>query len=89
MLAHKIVVGLYVAALPLAIGSLLAACGRSRIPALLGFPLAYNLTLHYGFLSFATSLPVLFVLLAQLMRFLTVPGRDRSPGPMPRSGAGS
>ena len=37
------------------------ACGRSRVPALLAFPLAYNLTLHYGFISFALSLPVLML----------------------------
>ena len=49
---------------------LLDACGRSRVPALLAFPLAYNLTLHYGFISFALSLPVLLFMLAALVRFL-------------------
>jgi hypothetical protein len=69
--AHKIVIALYVAGLPLAAGSLLAACGRSRIPALLAFPLAYNLTLHYGFISSAISLPVVLLLLAKTTRLLT------------------
>ena len=68
--AHKVVIALYVAAMPLAAAALLAACGRSRIPALLAFPLAYNLTLHYGFVSFALSLPVLMLLLAQMARHL-------------------
>jgi hypothetical protein len=68
--AHKLVIALYVGAFPLATAALLNACGRSRLPALLAFPLAYNLTLHYGFVSFAISLPVLLFLLAALTRFL-------------------
>lgn len=68
--AHKVVVAIYVASMPLAASSLLAACGRSRVPALLAFPLAYNLTLHYGFVSFALSLPVLMLLLAQMARYV-------------------
>ena len=71
--AHKAIVAAYVAALPLAAASLLAACRRSRVPALLAFPLAYNLALHYGFISFALSLPLLLVLLAQVVRLLTAP----------------
>jgi hypothetical protein len=70
MAAHKLCMGLYVAGLPLAASALLGACARSRIPALLGFPLAYNLTLHYGFFSFALSLPVLLALLAAVSRLL-------------------
>ncbi|HEX7599091.1 MAG TPA: hypothetical protein VF518_12820, partial [Polyangia bacterium] len=66
--AHKLVVAVYIAGMPLSTSSLLAACGRSRIPALLAFPLAYNLTLHYGFISFALSLPVLMLLLAQMVK---------------------
>lgn len=69
--AHLIIVMAYVAALPLAMAATLSAMGRSRLPALLGFLLAYNLTLHYGFVSFALSLPVLFALLASLTRLLT------------------
>jgi len=66
--AHKLIIMAYVAGLPLAMASLLAVCRRSRIPALLAFPLAYNLTLHYGFVSFALSLPVLLWLLAEMTK---------------------
>ena len=71
--AHKVIIAAYVAGTPLAAGALLGAAGRSRVPALLAFPLTYNLTLHYGFVSFATSLPVLLLVLAELTRFLTDP----------------
>jgi hypothetical protein len=77
LLAHKVIVAAYVAGLPLATASLLSGCGRSRIPALLAFPLAYNLTLHYGFISFALSLPVLMLLLAQMVKHLLSYGRRR------------
>jgi hypothetical protein len=70
MAAHKLIIALYVTALPLGAAWLLDTCGRSRVPALLAFPLAYNLTLHYGFISFALSLPVLLFMLAALVRFL-------------------
>jgi len=66
--AHKLIIVLYVAGLPMAAASLLSACRRSRIPALLAFPLAYNLTLHYGFISFALSLPVVLWLLAEMTK---------------------
>jgi hypothetical protein len=66
--AHKLIIIAYVAGLPLAMASLLAACRRSRVPALLAFPLAYNLALHYGFVSFSLSLPVLPWLLAQMTK---------------------
>ncbi len=71
--AHKLVIGAYVAAFPLAAASLLGACRRSRVPALLAFPLAYNLALHYGFVSFSLSLPVLLALLSRLASFLLAP----------------
>jgi hypothetical protein len=78
LMAHKVIVALYVAAMPLSTASLLAACGRSRIPALLAFPLAYNLTLHYGFISFALSLPVLMLLMAQMVKHIhSQPGHVR------------
>ena len=69
--AHKLVVAVYITGLPLAAANLLSACGRSVIPALLAFPLAYNLSLHYGFISFALSLPALLLLLAAFARYLT------------------
>ena len=73
--AHKLVIILYVGGLPLAMASLLAALRRSRIPALLAFPLAYNLTLHYGFVSFALSLPVVLLLLASMAKLSLAQGR--------------
>jgi hypothetical protein len=73
--AHKIIIILYVAGLPFATASLLGACRRSRIPALLAFPLAYNLSLHYGFISFALSLPVLLWLLAEMTKLVHSEGR--------------
>jgi hypothetical protein len=71
--AHTALMVLYVAGLPVAAASLLKRLGRSRLPAVLAFPLAYNLALHYGFISFAFSLPVLLVFLAQLARLLQDP----------------
>jgi hypothetical protein len=73
--AHKLIIVLYVAGLPLAAASLLAACRRNRVPALLAFPLAYNLTLHYGFVSFALSLPVVLLLLSAVARLALAHGR--------------
>lgn len=72
-LAHNVVVCLYVAALPTTLAAFLSACGKSRIPALLAFPLAYNLCLHYGFISFCLSLPALFALFATLCHLLRRP----------------
>jgi hypothetical protein len=71
--AHQLLIGLYVASMPLVMSSLLNVLGRSRLPALLAFPLAYNLPLNYGFISFAFSLPVLVLFLAQLGRLLLAP----------------
>ncbi len=70
LLAHKLIIALYVVGMPASAAALLGACGRSRIPALVAYPLAYNLTLHYGFVSFALSLPVLLWMLALLAKFL-------------------
>jgi hypothetical protein len=71
--AHQLLTGLYVAGMPLSMSSLLKVLGRSRLPALLAFPLAYSLPLNYGFISFAFSLPVLVLFLAQLGRLLLSP----------------
>jgi hypothetical protein len=71
--AHTALAVLYVAGLPVAAASLLKRLGRSRLPAVLAFPLAYNLALHYGFISFAFSLPVLLLFLAQVARLLQEP----------------
>lgn len=71
--AHNVVACLYVASLPLTLGAFLGICGKSRIPALLAFPLAYNLCLHYGFFSFCLSLPALMALFAALAYHLQRP----------------
>jgi hypothetical protein len=76
--AHKLVMAAYVAALPLSLGLLLHACGRSRLPALLAFMLTYNMTVHYGFISFALSVPVLILLLRQVAASLR-PAREPVP----------
>lgn len=71
--AHNVVACVYVASLPLTLAAFLGVIGRSRIPALLAFPLAYNLCLHYGFFSFCLSLPALFALFAALCYHLQRP----------------
>ncbi len=70
--AHKLIMGCYVAGLPLSTAYLLSRCGRSRVPALLGFVLVYNMTVHYGFISFAISVPVLLGMLG-LLASVTAP----------------
>ena len=72
-LAHNVVACTYVASLPITLATFLNVCGKSRIPALLAFPLAYNLCLHYGFFSFCLSLPALFALLAAICHHLKRP----------------
>jgi hypothetical protein len=67
-LANKLLLGAYVAGLPLALGRLLSGLGRWQPLALLAFPLAYNMPLHYGFISFALSIPILLLVLAELVR---------------------
>jgi hypothetical protein len=68
--AHKLAIGLYIASLPLATGYALRRFGRDATPALFAFPLAYNLNLHYGFISFCVSLPILMLYIALVRRLL-------------------
>ena len=68
--ANKLVIGLYVASLPLATGYALRCFGRDAAPALFAFPLAYNLNLHYGFISFCVALPIVMLYLALVRRLL-------------------
>ena len=63
--AAKLLVGLQVLALPLACARLLAASGRSAVPALLAFPLGYAMPVHYGLLAFVLAVPVLVWVLAE------------------------
>lgn len=70
MAALRLLVALYVAALPLAVGALARRLGGAAMPALLAFPLAYNMALHHGFLGYAFSLPILFATLAAAAGYL-------------------
>lgn len=70
-LAHRIVMGGAIALLPLACARLLKSYGTSRLPSLMAFPLAYNMPLHYGFVSFACSIPILVLFLSQLILVLS------------------
>ncbi|MDZ4697082.1 MAG: hypothetical protein SGI86_18240 [Deltaproteobacteria bacterium] len=72
-LAHNVVMGIYIAVLPLCCSYLLAVSGKSRLPALLAFPLCFNMTLHYGFISFCLSLPALLLWLALTADLLARP----------------
>lgn len=61
--ALKLLVGLYIASLPLVVALFARRLGGAAVPALLAFPLSYNIGLHYGFLGYTFSLPILFVML--------------------------
>jgi hypothetical protein len=74
-IAHKLVLALIVAALPLALHRLLTATNRSPLPALLAFPLAYAMPLHYGFVSYMLALPLLLLVIAEA--FAVARGRAR------------
>jgi hypothetical protein len=63
--AAKVLVGLQVLVLPLASARLLAACGRSTVPALAAFPLGYAMPVHYGLMAFVLALPVLVWVFAE------------------------
>lgn len=63
--AAKLLVGAQVLALPLACARLLSAAGRSTWPALLAFPLAYSMPLHYGLVAFVLALPLMLWFLAE------------------------
>jgi hypothetical protein len=64
-LAHRLIIGVTIAALPLACLRLSRALGIASFPSLLAFPLAYNMPLHYGFVSFACSIPIMVFFVAQ------------------------
>lgn len=68
--ALKLLVGVYIAALPLAVAAFTRCLGGAAVPALLAFPLTYNIGLHYGFLGYTFSLPILFVMLGHAARLL-------------------
>lgn len=61
--ALKLLVGVYIASLPLTVALFSRRLGGAVTPALLAFPLTYNIGLHYGFIGYTFSLPILFVTL--------------------------
>jgi hypothetical protein len=68
--ALKLLVGVYIASLPLAVAAFARRLGNAAVPALLAFPLTYNVGLHYGFLGYTFSLPLLFVMLIHAVALL-------------------
>lgn len=69
-LAHRLIICVMIAALPLFCARLLRVLGSASFPSLLAFPLAYNMPLHYGFVSFACSIPILVGFVAQVILVL-------------------
>lgn len=89
LFAHKLLLGAYVGAMPLSLARLLASCGRSRVLALLAFPLAYNLTVLYGFISFALSVPLVLFTVSFATELLARPQpEDDAPRGWRRAAAG-
>ncbi len=84
--ALRLLVAAYVAALPLAVAALARRLGGAARPALLAFPLTYNMALHYGFLGYAFSLPLLFAMLACVAGYLA-PALTPAPARSPLRGA--
>ncbi len=78
--ALKLLVGVYIAALPLAVAAFARRTGGAAAPALLVFPLTYNIGLHYGFLGYTFSLPILFVMLGHAARLLDQKSRPLHSG---------
>jgi hypothetical protein len=68
--ANRIVLSLYVVAVPLSLASYLRAHGRDPAVALLAGPLAYSVPLFLGFISFVLAIPMLFWALAALRRLM-------------------
>ncbi|HEX2879411.1 MAG TPA: hypothetical protein VHO25_07725 [Polyangiaceae bacterium] len=68
--ALKLLIGIYIASFPLAVAAFTRRSGGSAVPALLAFPLTYNVGLHYGFLGYVFSLPILFVMLCHAAKLL-------------------
>lgn len=78
ILANKIVLGLALVALPLALASLLRAIDRDPIWALACLPLTYNAHLILGFLNFVAALPLAVFGLTLAIRQRETPSRRRA-----------
>ena len=71
--AHRLIISAMIAGLPLACARLSRVLGIVSFPSLLAFPLAYSMPLHYGFVSFACSTPILVFFIAQTLVVLRAP----------------
>ncbi|MBK8482250.1 MAG: hypothetical protein IPL40_13965 [Proteobacteria bacterium] len=75
--ANKLLIVGYALVLPLSLAYLLAAFGRDRRLALLGFPLIYNVCFIHGFIANLIALPLLLGALGLLQRYLLTPSLRR------------
>ncbi|HEY3452226.1 MAG TPA: hypothetical protein VGK67_38130 [Myxococcales bacterium] len=75
--AMRIWLTLVLAAIPLSLLVLLRALGRSKWLALLACPLVYTDNFYWGLISFLSSLPLTFLVMAFFVRSLEVPRTER------------
>ncbi len=71
--ANRIILGAYVATLPLSVSYLATRFGRDRRYGLLAFPLVYNTPFVYGFTSNVVALPIFVLTVALLKEYLDHP----------------
>jgi hypothetical protein len=74
-IANKLVLSVYLVALPASVATLARALGRSPWLGLAAFALAYNPAWTFGYASYLTSVPVFFFALAALCTHLDSGGR--------------
>ncbi len=77
-IANKLVLSLYALALPVGAALLARQMGRSHWLALFAFPLVFNASFQFGFVTFCIGLAVLPFALWALDRFLQAPSRGRA-----------
>lgn len=75
--ALKLWLTLVLAGIPLSLVVLLRALGRSRWLALLSLPLVYTDNFYWGLVSFQSSLPLTFLVMAFFVRALETPLQER------------
>lgn len=75
--ALKMVLSLYVVALPLSFGVLFRRAGVDRWWALVGFPLAYGACFYWGFFNYLIATPIAILFLAFAYRYSVEPTRRR------------
>lgn len=77
-IANKLVLSLYALALPVGAALLARQMGRSAWLALFAFPLVFNTSFQFGFVTFCIGLAMLPFALWALDRFLQAPSRGRA-----------